>query len=49
MRPDFPLPDTTWEPTAEFWAGAAREELRIPRLRAVRPGLLVPAGALPVL
>ena len=31
MRPDFPLPDTTWEPTAEFWAGAARGELRIPR------------------
>ncbi len=30
MRPDFPLPDTTWEPTAEFWAGAARHELRIP-------------------
>ena len=31
MRADFPLPDTTWEPTREFWAGAAREELRIPR------------------
>lgn len=30
MRPEFPLPDTTWEPTAEFWAGAARHELRIP-------------------
>jgi uncharacterized OB-fold protein len=30
MRPDFPLPDPTWEPTAEFWAGAARHELRIP-------------------
>jgi uncharacterized protein len=30
MRPDFPLPDTTWAPTAEFWAGAARHELRIP-------------------
>jgi uncharacterized OB-fold protein len=30
MRPDFPLPDVTWEPTREFWAGAAREELRIP-------------------
>jgi uncharacterized OB-fold protein len=31
MRPDFPLPDTDWEPTAEFWAGAARHEIRIPR------------------
>jgi uncharacterized OB-fold protein len=31
MRADFPLPDTTWEPTREFWAGAAREELRIPQ------------------
>jgi uncharacterized OB-fold protein len=31
MRPDFPLPDTSWAPTAEFWAGAARGELRLPR------------------
>jgi len=31
VRPDFPLPDVEWEPTAEFWAGAARDELRIPR------------------
>ena len=31
MRSDFPLPDTDWEPTREFWAGAEREELRIPR------------------
>jgi uncharacterized protein len=30
-RREFPLPDLSWEPTAEFWAGAAREELRIPR------------------
>jgi uncharacterized OB-fold protein len=30
VRPDFPLPDTTWAPAAEFWAGAARHELRIP-------------------
>lgn len=30
-RPEFPLPDVSWEPTAEFWAGAARGELRIPR------------------
>jgi uncharacterized protein len=31
MRPDFPLPDVDWEPTREFWAGAAHEQLRIPR------------------
>ncbi len=31
MRAEFPLPDVTWAPTAEFWAGAARGELRIPR------------------
>ena len=30
-RREFPLPDLAWEPTAEFWAGAARQELRIPR------------------
>lgn len=31
VRPEFPLPDVGWPPTAEFWAGAARGELRIPR------------------
>jgi uncharacterized OB-fold protein len=31
VRADFPLPDATWEPTAEYWAGAAAGELRIPR------------------
>ncbi len=31
MTGDFPLPDTTWEPTREFWAAAARGELAIPR------------------
>jgi uncharacterized OB-fold protein len=30
-RPDFPLPDLTDERTAEFFAGAQRGELRIPR------------------
>jgi uncharacterized OB-fold protein len=30
-RSEFPLPDLAWEPTAEYWAGAARGELRIPR------------------
>jgi uncharacterized OB-fold protein len=31
VRDDFPLPDTDWEPAREFWAGAARHELLIPR------------------
>lgn len=31
MHPDFPLPDTAWEPTREFWAGAARGQLLITR------------------
>jgi uncharacterized protein len=31
VRPDFPLPDVEWEPTREFWAGAAQGRLVIPR------------------
>jgi len=31
VRTEFPLPDTSWEPIREFWAGAAREELVFPR------------------
>jgi uncharacterized OB-fold protein len=31
VRADFPLPDTDWEPAREFWVGAARGELLIPR------------------
>ncbi len=34
MKNDFPLPDTDWEPTREFWAAAARGELVIPRCQA---------------
>jgi hypothetical protein len=30
----FPLPDLDWPPTREFWAGAARGELCIPRCAA---------------
>jgi uncharacterized OB-fold protein len=30
----FPLPDVDWEPTREFWAGAARKELCLPRCTA---------------
>ncbi|MFA5885654.1 MAG: OB-fold domain-containing protein [Acidimicrobiia bacterium] len=29
-RAAFPLPDVTWPLTAEFWAGATRNELMIP-------------------
>lgn len=31
VRREFPLPDTEWPGTREFWAGAARGELLIPR------------------
>ena len=31
MHADFPLPDISWEPTRELWAGAARGELMITR------------------
>ncbi len=34
MSSNFPLPDVAWEPTAGFWAAAAREELAIPRCSA---------------
>ncbi len=31
MSDEFPLPDTEWQATREFWAAAARGELVIPR------------------
>ncbi len=31
MSDEFPLPDTEWPATREFWAAAARSELVIPR------------------
>jgi uncharacterized OB-fold protein len=31
MHAEFPLPDTQWPPTREFWAAAARGALAIPR------------------
>jgi len=34
MHADFPLPDVSWEPTRELWAGAARGELMITRCDA---------------
>jgi uncharacterized OB-fold protein len=30
-RIDFPLPDTSWEPTRAYWEAAARGELCLPR------------------
>ena len=34
MRADFPLPDLSWEPTRELWAGAARGVLQVTRCDA---------------
>jgi uncharacterized OB-fold protein len=34
MNAPFPLPDPEWEPTREFFAAAARNELAIPRCEA---------------
>jgi len=34
VRTEFPHPDLAWEATAEFWAGAAASELRVPRCDA---------------
>ena len=31
MHRYFPLPDVEWEPTREYWAGAARGELMVTR------------------
>jgi len=36
FRCEFPLPDTEWPPTREFWAAAARGELALPRCDACR-------------
>src|SRR5262249_36859498 len=34
MHRDFPLPDIDWEPTREYWAGAARGALMVTRCDA---------------
>jgi uncharacterized OB-fold protein len=34
FRQEFPLPDVDWPATREYWAGAARGELVIPRCDA---------------
>ena len=44
MYERFPLPDAEWAPTAEFWAGAARGELRLPRCTSCRRLVWYPTG-----
>lgn len=44
FRNTFPLPDTEWPPTREFWAAAARGELAVPRCDACRRWLWYPDG-----
>lgn len=44
MREGFPLPDVQWEPTREYWAGAARGELRLPRCLQCRSFHWYPDG-----
>ncbi len=44
MREGFPLPDVDWEPTREYWAGAAEGELRMPRCTACRRFCWYPDG-----
>jgi uncharacterized OB-fold protein len=45
FRDDFPLPDTAWPPAREFWAAAARGELRLPRCDACGRFVWYPDGA----
>ena len=47
MRDGFPLPDVDWEPTREYWAGAAAGELRMPRCRDCSRFCWYPDGACP--
>jgi len=42
---EFPLPDVEWPPTREFWAGAARGELVIPRCAGCGAWCWYPADA----
>ena len=45
MHADFPLPDVEWEPTREYWAGAARGVLRIPRCDTCRRWVWYPESS----
>jgi uncharacterized OB-fold protein len=44
FRSEFPLPDTDWPPTREFWAAAARGELAVPRCDACGRYVWYPDG-----
>ena len=44
FRHEFPLPDTDWPPTHEFWAAAARGELAVPRCDACGRYVWYPDG-----
>jgi uncharacterized OB-fold protein len=45
FRDEFPLPDVAWPPTREYWAGAARGELVVPRCDACGRYVWYPDGA----
>jgi uncharacterized protein len=47
MRADFPLPDTEWEPTREYWARAERGELAVPRCDSCGTYVWYPRDACP--
>jgi uncharacterized OB-fold protein len=44
FRSAFPLPDTDWPPTREFWAAAARRVLAVPRCDACARYVWYPDG-----
>jgi hypothetical protein len=44
FRSEFPLPDTDWPPTREFWAAAARGEFSLPRCDECRRFVWYPDG-----
>jgi uncharacterized OB-fold protein len=44
FRDDFPLPDVDWPPTREFWSGAARNALVLPRCDACARYVWYPDG-----
>jgi uncharacterized OB-fold protein len=45
FRDDFPLPDTEWPPTREFWSAAARGELAVPQCDRCARFVWYPDGA----
>ena len=45
FRDDFPLPDVAWPPLREYWAGAARGELVLPRCDGCARYVWYPDGA----